>query len=160
PAAEFSPLKLKAVRKLMVEGYEHPEYGPQEALARTNVNRRIGRIKHVFSWAVSEELVPPSVYQALLSVEGLKAGRCDARDGKKVKPVPAGHVEQTLPHLLPIVAAAVQLQALTGMRSSELLVMRLAEIDRTSAVWTYRLDKHKTAYKAKERVVALGPRAQ
>src|SRR5262249_54749199 len=65
PAAEFSPLKLKAVRRLMVEGYLHPEHGEQEALARTNVNRRVGRIKHVFSWAVSEELVPASVYQAL-----------------------------------------------------------------------------------------------
>jgi hypothetical protein len=31
-AAEFSPLKLKAVRQLMIDGYEHPKYGPQEAL--------------------------------------------------------------------------------------------------------------------------------
>jgi integrase len=160
PAAEFSPLKLKAVRKLMVDGYEHPQHGPQPALSRVNINHRIGRIKRVFAWAVSEELVPASVHQALQTVKGLKAGRSDAREGKKVKPVPPGRVEQTLPHLLPVVAGAVRLQALTGMRSGELLPIRLAEIDRSAAVWVYRPNKHKTAYRGKERAVALGPRAQ
>ena len=29
PARDFGPRALKAVRQLMVEGYEHPEYGPQ-----------------------------------------------------------------------------------------------------------------------------------
>src|SRR5262249_23722274 len=33
-AKDFGPLALKAVRELLVKGYDHPHYGPQPALAR------------------------------------------------------------------------------------------------------------------------------
>jgi integrase len=38
--------------------------------------------------------------------------------------------------------------------------MRACEIDATGEIWLYRPAHHKTRYKGKERVVALGPRAQ
>jgi hypothetical protein len=60
PAAKFSPLKLKAVRQLMVDGYHHPKFDDQAALSRGVVNHRIRRIVRAFKWAVSEELVPPT----------------------------------------------------------------------------------------------------
>src|SRR5262249_39609822 len=54
PAKEFGPRALKAVRQLMVDGYEHPEFGSQQALARGVINQRIGRIRRLFKWAVAE----------------------------------------------------------------------------------------------------------
>ena len=47
-AADFGPLKLKAVRQIMVVGYDHPQYGAQEALSRAVVNHRVQRIVRVF----------------------------------------------------------------------------------------------------------------
>lgn len=55
PAAEFGPLALKAVRERMVAG----------GLARTLINNRVRRLKHVFKWAAGEELIPFAVYQRL-----------------------------------------------------------------------------------------------
>lgn len=60
-AAEFGPQVLKAVRQLMIS---------QQKLCRNVVNRRIGRIKRVFKWAVAEELVPPSTCHGLQALVG------------------------------------------------------------------------------------------
>ena len=48
PAADFSPLKLKAVRQLMIDA----------DLCRGVVNQRVARIVRMFKWAVAEEMVP------------------------------------------------------------------------------------------------------
>jgi hypothetical protein len=117
PAAEFSPLKLKAVRQLMIGGYHHPEYGPQPPLARGVVNQRVGRVVRLFKWAVGEELVTESVWRALSMVRGLEKGRSPARETEPIRPVPVEFVELTLPFLSRQVAAMVRLQLLTGMRS-------------------------------------------
>ncbi|QDT64903.1 hypothetical protein V22_21460 [Calycomorphotria hydatis] len=42
----------------------------QQDLCRTEVNKRIGQVKRFFRWAVSEELVPPSLAHGLDSVKG------------------------------------------------------------------------------------------
>ncbi|HKQ48050.1 MAG TPA: hypothetical protein VJZ71_08280 [Phycisphaerae bacterium] len=49
PAASFGPLALKAVREAMIES----------DLCLTTINTAIGRIKRMFKWAVSNELVAP-----------------------------------------------------------------------------------------------------
>jgi integrase len=160
PAAAFGPLKLKAVRDLMVRGYEHPKYGPQPALARGLINKRVGRVVRVFKWAASEEMVPAPVHQALATVGGLQRGRTSARETAPVKPVAVALVDATLPHLPAFVASMVQVELFTGMRPAEVCNLRLAEIDRTGNVWVYRPANHKTAWRGKERVVPIGPRAQ
>jgi integrase len=160
PAADFSPLKLKAIRRLMLDGYTHPKYGEQPSLARKVVNQRIGRITRVWKWAVSEELVPVAVYQELKSVEGLAKGRTEARETEAVTPVAVPHVEATLPFLLPPVQAMVRLQMHTGMRPGEVCAMRACDIDMTGKVWLYRPRQHKTAHRGKSRVIAIGPKAQ
>src|SRR5262249_47123206 len=48
PAREFGPQSLKAVRQLMVDGYDHPKYGRQEGVCRGVVNQRTGRIRRMF----------------------------------------------------------------------------------------------------------------
>lgn len=105
-ADEFGPLKLKAVREHLVE----------KKYCRTEVNKRTGRLKRVFKWAVSEELILPSVHEALSTVTGLKFGRTSARESEPVKPVDEKTVELTLPYVTPQISAMIRLQLLTGMR--------------------------------------------
>src|ERR1700722_5914175 len=124
-AADFGPLKLEAVRNEMV----------QLGWCRTNINSQINRIKHVFKWAVSRELIPASVHHALVTVASLRFGRSDARESEPVRPVFDSIVDATLVHLSPTVQAIVQLQRLTGARPGEICSMQIGEIDRSTAVW-------------------------
>jgi integrase len=149
-AAEFGPLKLQAVRNEMIA----------QGLCRTEINKRMSRVKSVFKWAVSNELVPADVYHGLLSVAGLRLGRCQARESEPVRPVPVEHVDAVLPHVSPQVAAMIRLQLLTGMRPGEVVVIRGCDIDMSENVWVYTLASHKTAHHGHERHVPLGPRAQ
>src|SRR5262245_53157829 len=97
PATEFGPLALRAVRQIMIDGYDHPKYGPQAALARGVVNSRTNRIRRAFKWGVANELVPASVLHALQAVTGLQRGRTEARETEPVRPVDPDVVEQTMP---------------------------------------------------------------
>jgi integrase len=159
-ADQFSPLKLEALRELMAKGYEHPRYGRQEALVRTEINARCGRVVRVFKWAVSEELVAETTWRALTTVKGLQKGRCEARETEPVKPVPADVVEATLPHLTAHARAAVSLQMLTGARADEVLPLRGADLDRSGAVWIYTLRHHKGSHLDKVRRIPIGPKGQ
>jgi integrase len=150
PAAEFGPRALAAVRQHMI------------ALnwCRSLINRRIDRVKRVFKWAASEELVPVTAYQALRTLAGLRKGRTEARESEPVKPVDPAHVTTTLPFLTPHLQCMVELQRLTGMRPGEVCQLRLCEVERTGDVWVYRPAQHKTAHHGKTRAIHLGPRAQ
>ncbi len=46
--AEFGPSALKAVRELMIHGYEHSKYGPQKSHCRIRVNGQVKRIRRMF----------------------------------------------------------------------------------------------------------------
>ncbi|MFO0796360.1 MAG: site-specific integrase [Gemmataceae bacterium] len=150
PAAEFGPLALKALRQAFVT----------RDWCRRLVNQRVNRVRRVFKWAAGEELVAFAVYQRLTSVAGLQKGRASVREAPPVGPVAADAVAATLPHLRPEVAAMVQLQLLTGMRPGEACALRPCDIDRTDPVWLYRPPQHKTGWRGKARVIAIGPRAQ
>jgi hypothetical protein len=98
-AAKFGPLALRTVREDMIAA----------RLCRRTINTRVGRIKRVFRWAVSYELLPAPVYEALRAVPGLARGRGEARDTDPVRHVPEAIVRATLPFLPPPVAALVEL---------------------------------------------------
>ncbi len=149
-ASAFKPTALRAVRLKMIElGW-----------ARTHVNRQVDRIRRMFKWAVSHDLVPPDVYHGLQAVAGLRKGRCDAREPEPVRPVADAVVDATLPHVSPTVAAMIQLQRLTGMRSAELVIMRGCDLDTSGKVWTYVPATHKTEHHGHGKTICLGPRAQ
>jgi integrase len=156
-AREFGPLALEAVRNRMVElGW-----------CRRSINTHVSRIKSVFKWAGSKQLVPPSVHHALLTVRGLQRGRSDARETGPVRPVPQAHVEAVLPFAPPQVRDMARLQRLTGMRPGEVVTLRGIDLDTTGPVWLYRPGSdqgpdgaHKTAWRGHERVIPLGPKAQ
>lgn len=149
-AADFGPRKLKEVRDAMVAS----------GWCRSQVNMQIGRVKRMFKWAVSNELVPATLYHALQSIDGLRAGRTIARESKPVKPVPEPMVEAVLPHVTTTVQAMIKLQLLTGMRPGEVTIMRTCDIDRSGETWLYRPEHHKTEQHGHERFIFLGPNAQ
>lgn len=149
PATEFGPKALKALRQSMVGG----------GLCRRTVNQRIGIVVRVFRWGVENELVPPAVHQAIRAVEGLKADRSGAKEGRVVGPVADARVDAVRPFVSRQVWAMVELQRLTGMRSTEVATMRTGDIDRAGDVWSYVPARHKGDYLSRGRAVHLGPRA-
>lgn len=191
-AESFGPLALKAVRAAMIEPrvvLDSKNTSPADPGAtrtepgwcRKLANRQTNRIRHVFKWAVGEELLPASVHQALLTVTPLVKGRTAARESLPVKPVRDDQVEPILAHLSPQVRAIVELQALTGARGGELFPLRTCDLDmsQTAAAdraacpeckpdqpcpkhrnWSYRPAQHKTAYLDHVREIRFGPRAQ
>jgi integrase len=150
PARDFGPLALEAVRNAMI----------QANWCRRNINNQIGRIRQVFRWAVSKELIPATVHHGLVALSALKVGRTQARESAPVKPVPDATVDTTLPHLSSIVAAMVQVQRYTGARPGEVCVMRTVDIDRSEEVWIYSPAAHKTAHHGHGRSIFIGPKAK
>lgn len=149
-AEDFGPLELQSVREKMID----------KDLALSSVNRRIGMIKRMYRWATSQQSVPIHVYQALATVENLRAGRTRARATNPIKPVKECHVYAVLPYLSNVVADMVKLQLLTGMRSTEMCTMRPCDIDTAGKIWMYRPKEHKTSYRGHERLIAIGPVGQ
>ena len=158
PAADFGPLALKACRVEMVK----------KDWSRNYVNAQVDRLRRVFRWGASEQLVPAAVYDALKTVEGLRRGRTEARETKKVKLVASEQIEATLPHMPVVVRAMVNFQLLTGCRPDEACRLRPLDLDMSNpACWVYRPGSdegehgaHKTAHEDKDRLVLIGPRAQ
>lgn len=156
PASEFGPRALLALRDTICA--EPTRFG--QAPARSTVNGYIRRVKAVFMWAVTRELVPPSVYEGLRAVDGLRAGRSAARETSPVRPVTRDQVDRTLPFLRPPVAAMVELMWITGMRLGEVVLMRMGDIDRSGSIWEYKPTSHKMVHEGRDRIVPLGPQAQ
>lgn len=151
-AHSFGPKALKAVQTYMIE---------KEDLSRGVINDRTGRIKRMFEWAVSEELLPASVSQALRTVKGLRRGRTHARETEPVKPVPDALLAATLPYLPPHVQAMVRVQRVTGMRPEDVVAMRPGDIDRADeGAWVYTPKEHKNSWREHVRQIPLGPAAQ
>jgi len=150
PARQFSPLGLKAVRKTMVEA----------DISRGMVNKYVQRIRRMFRWGVENELVPVEVYQALMTVAGLRKGRSEARETEPVEPVCDEHVDATLPFLTEVVRSMVQFQRLTGCRPEDVCNLRPCDVNMSGKVWCYVRDSHKMEHVRPERRVYIGPKAQ
>lgn len=201
PASEFGPLALRAVRKTMIDGSwmtdadreaagsqrpsaARPESG--RGWARKTINAMVGNIRAMFKWAVSQEMVHVSVWQALTSVPPLLEGRSKARETGEVPPAPRESVDAVMSAAGRHVADMMRLQLLTGARPGEVCAMRPMDLDRTGALlsrlageavamagcWAYLPgledagavgnveQDHKTAHKGHGRVIPIGPAAQ
>lgn len=149
-AEEFSPLALKSVRSKMVEA----------GLARSTINQHVSRIRRMFKWLASEELLPASTWQSLTVVDGLRKGRTNAKEPKPVRPVDEAIVEATLAQLPEVVADLLRFQLLTGCRPVEACSLRPRDVDRSGSVWLYTPESHKVEHHGRDRVIAIGPQAQ
>lgn len=152
-AVQFGLLALIAVMEKMIDA----------GLARTLINRNAGRIRRVFRWAASREMVDASVYVALKTVAGLEVGRTDARETEPVEPVTDEVVEKTLQFMPQLVADMVRLQRLLGCRPAEVCGIRPIDVDCTNSVWRYTPRSHKCEHRSGRsatRTIFMGPRAQ
>ena len=150
PAGEFGPKALKVIRQHMAD----------EGLSRGVVNHRLSRIKRAFKWATGEELIPSSVFHGLQAVGGLRFGQTPARETEPIRPIADLYVALVLPFLTPHVAAMIKLQRLSGMRASELVVMRPCDIDTSGEIWIYEPFDHKNRWRGHRKQIPLGPEAQ
>jgi integrase len=150
PAADFGPLKLKAIRQTLIDAGH----------SRVYINKLVPIIPRMFKWAAAEEIIPGSVYHALRTVEGLRKGRTDAHETKPVLPVADEVVNATLPHLRAVVSDMVRFQRLTGCRPGEVCQLRPCDVERSGDVWQYRPESHKTEHHGRERIIYIGPQAQ
>jgi len=147
---DFGPKKLKQLQQQMVK----------DGLAQQTINGRIRRVKQVFDWGVSEELVSVSVSQALRTVHGLRIGKTAARAPEPKGPVSVPAVNAIKPFLTSPVWAMIQFMLFTGCRPSEAVALKWSEINTTKAVWTYCPKHHKTTHKGKNRIIVIGPHGQ
>jgi integrase len=149
PADEFGPLKLKEVQQDIAT----------QKRSRYYVNSVTSRIKRAFKWAASEELINPSTYHALLTVQGIQRGRTNAKESSPVQPVAWQHVEPVLAELSPVLAAMVRLQWFTAARSGSLVQAHVEQFDCKASPWVWK-PRHKTEYRGHDLALFIGPQAQ
>ena len=150
PVAKFTQQEMNKVRDRMTN----------TKLSRKEINRRIGKIKRIFNWGVSQGLVDANIALNLKFVEPLKKGRTKAPERPKVQPVTNAQIKATLPHLPPVVADMVRLQRSTGMRPGEVFVMRWRDIDQKKNIWLYWPESHKLQHRDLGRAIPLNKRCQ
>ena len=106
-ANDFGPLALEAVRQQMVETGNSRRY----------INQNIGRIKRMFRWGVSKELIQVETYQRLQSVTGLKRGKCKATETAPILPIADDIVDATIKHVSSTVADMIRIQRFTSSKA-------------------------------------------
>lgn len=171
-AAEFGPLKLKALRQTWVD----------RGLARKTIALYTNAVRAAFYWAVENELLTGDRGYALWKVKPLGKGK--ARDPEPIAPVEDELVEATLPFLPKTVADMIRLQRLTGMRPGEVCSMTRQEVKRLAPqprkkarantralfpdvptspeeldVWEFHPKRHKMSHRGRPRVVMIRPAA-
>jgi integrase len=149
-AAAFGPLAMRNVQR----------HCTKADMSRIYINDICAEIRRVFKWATSHEILPPTIYQALTTVPGLKHGRSQARDNAPVMPVDEATVAATLPYLPPAVQDMVRFHVLVGCRPSEVCILRPCDVDTKGETWTYTPAEHKTQHIGRERRIFIGPKAQ
>jgi integrase len=150
-ADDFGPVSLDTLRDAMID---------ERDWSRKYINKQVNRIRALFKWSTAKELVEPRVSQALRELPGLKKGRTRAREIAPVTVVADSVIDATLAKLPQVVADMVRVQRLTSARPGEICSMAPADIDRSGDVWIYRPVEHKTEHFERDRIVAIGPRAQ
>jgi integrase len=157
PASDVEAPDLAALRDAMIYGR-----AGDDAAARSvrTVNGRLTAIKQAYAWARQKGLVTREALTDVMVVQPLVVGRCEATGPGEIAPVSADVVAATKAKCASPVAAMIELSWLTGMRPGEVILMRPVDIEVTEDVWLYYPSVHKMEHKDKQRIVALGPKAQ
>src|SRR6185295_16967677 len=89
PVDEFGPRRLIAYQMRLVE----------QDICRKLVNHRVNIVRRVFKWGTANEKVRPEIHHGLRAVDGLKRGRCGARETEPVVSVPRADIDAALPFM-------------------------------------------------------------
>lgn len=148
PLTELTIDHLEAVRERMIDA----------GLARSTINYRMVRIRRMLRHF--QHCLPHKISD--LTLTGLRKGRSAAKETKRVLAVPIRDVLRTLkdPKLHPHVKAMCLVQLRTGMRPGEVCTLKGSEIDTSKSPWVARPEEWKGWWREKDRVIAIGPRAQ
>jgi integrase len=135
------------------------------------VNRQIVRIRTI--WRVAEQLghAPPGSWSHLRSLTPLRKNRLDVLPSRKLASISLPELVQILKTLSrvpyigshrPPVQSMLLLQYWSGMRSSEVRMMRGCEINTSGEIWVYTPATHKNAWREGHapRQVLLGQKCQ
>ena len=147
---DFGPTKLIELRESWIK----------KQLARRTINRMVNRVRQIFKWGVSRELVPVDVFSRLQTIEPLQPNRGGRETSGTRGSVSWEVVQQTLEYLPPLIRAFVVTLFHSGARVGELAKLTTRMIDKTADPWVANLDQHKTTHKNKSRRIYLGPSAQ
>ena len=103
-----------------------------------------------------------TTHRALKTIKALPEGYPGTFDNPEREHVPDDVVRRTLPFMIPMLRAMVVIQWLTGMRPSEVVGMRVGQIDQTSdsEFWYYTLKQHKTEKHIGKKLIPLGKAEQ
>lgn len=155
PADEFGPLRLQELREIMVNhGLDGRRW------SRGYVNAQINRIRSVFTWGVSMEIVRPETLTALKSVGPLKEGQTTAHETTPVESVDLQLVEGSIPEMPRQIRTMVELQLVTGARPGEIVRLKMRWVSKHSEeLWIFTIPKGEAKVRSKPRPIPLGPRA-
>lgn len=151
-AAAFGPKSLQEVQQSILR---------RGRICRTGVNRMVRRTVAMFKWAVSEELLPPTVWQALQAVRPLRRGK-----GREVAPrmaVPAEAVDAVLGHLEANGALGasmcIRFMRATGCRPGEAYSATPADFRLADDPPVYIPQHHKCESRGMDRIIVLNAAA-
>jgi integrase len=151
PVDDFKPRCLKLVREEMVKS---------RRFCRKTINKYTHFMVAVFAWGVEHDFVLETTWRALKVIKSLPKGHEGTFDHDERESVPDDVVIRTLPFMPPILRAMVQLQRILGMRPSEVIKMRVGDIDTTLTqdpeLWYYVPNAYKTARFVGKIVFPLG----
>lgn len=159
PASQFGPACLLRLQSTMAKTRtSRTDHTPK--WARTTINAHIKRIRRIFRWCASRELIPTSIVVGLELVESIPANRNMARETMPVEPVAVADVLHTLPYLSPTVQEMIRVQLLCGMRPQDVCGLTASSIDTSGKIWLARPQKHKNSLRGKSLTKAIPPEAQ
>jgi len=151
-AAAFGPKALQDIQQAMLK---------QDRLTRYGINRRKQHIVAMFKWAVSQELVPPSVWHALQAVKAIRRGK--GRDNPPRVPADPAAVDAVVAKLHADgntgAARCVRFMRATGCRPAEAYGATPADLRLSDPLPTYRVREHKNTHRGMERIVPLNAAA-
>lgn len=142
-AAEFGPLRLRTVRDSMVA----------EGWSRGTINKHISRVRTMFRFAASLEMISSTVVTALEVLPPLAVGESSAPDYEPRHAVPDADLTAVRRVLDEYNCDLFDLMLLTGARPGELLSLTGGMFEKNGDVWRADLRHHKTAKRGKLRVL-------
>jgi integrase len=160
---DFTPLRLAEYRDRLANRRRKPLKGaPDEerpTLKRGYVNSMLVRVKMIFKWGVSQEMVPVDTWRALTAVEPLRRFKSTATEPVKKKPARPRDFVPIRKFVSPTIWTMILVQHYTGARGDSVCNMKPEQIDRTRTPWIWKA-KHKGDARGIDLTIHIGPRCR
>jgi integrase len=147
--ADFGPLRLQVVRDAMIE----------RGWSRSYINHQVKRLRRIFRWGVSKELVPVEIVAALATVESLKYGEAPG-ESRERRALSEDQIQAVRGHLIERWRDPFDVMLLCGCRPGELLKLTTGGVDRSGEIWRAELKQHKNSHRGKSRTLFFNATAQ